>query len=254
MLDFGLTNRVVIVTGGAQGLGRAYCLGFGEQGAKVVVADLQQAGAEQVADEVVGAGGVAMAVAVDVADESSVASMVGAVQTRYGAPTVLVNNAAVFSTLRMGSFTGISVAEWDRVMAVNVKGAFLCARAVVPLMAEAGYGKIINISSSTVWIGRPNYLHYVTSKMALIGMTRALASEVGPSGIRVNALTPGATITEVPRETVTPVQFEAIAAQTALRRSEEPQDLVGTVLFLASPASDFMTGQTLNVDGGQAFH
>jgi 3-oxoacyl-[acyl-carrier protein] reductase len=121
-------------------------------------------------------------------------------------------------------------------------------------MATAGYGKIVNISSSTVFLGRPNYLHYVTSKAALIGFTRALASEVGPLGIRVNAITPGSTKTEIERATITPEQRQAMAAQTALRRVQTPDDLVGTLLFLASPESDFLTGQTINVDGGLSFH
>jgi 3-oxoacyl-[acyl-carrier protein] reductase len=154
----------------------------------------------------------------------------------------------------MRPFEEIPVDEWDQVMAVNVKGAFLCTRAVVPSMRAAGYGKIVNISSATIHIGRPHYLHYVTSKAALIGMTRALATELGPDNITVNAVTPGATETEIPRATVTPQQAERIIAGQAIKRRERPSDLVGVVSFLCSPDSDFMTGQTLNVDGGAAFH
>jgi 3-oxoacyl-[acyl-carrier protein] reductase len=135
-----------------------------------------------------------------------------------------------------------------------VKGAFLCARAAAPIMKSAGYGKIVNISSATVWIGRPFYLHYVTSKAALIGMTRALSRELGPFNVTVNALTPGATETEVPRQTVTAEQSQQIIAGQAIKRREVPADLVGTVVFLSSSDSDFITGQTINVDGGAAFH
>lgn len=254
MSDFDLGGRVVIVTGGGQGIGRAYCHALAERGAAVVVADLAGENAERVVREVTAGGGRALAVEVDVANEASVDAMARSTIDTFGPPTGLVNNAAVFSTLTLKPFTEISLEEWDRVMAVNVSGAFLCCRAVAPAMAASGYGQIINVSSSTIWLGRPNYLHYVTSKMALIGMTRALAKELGPSGIRVNAITPGATMTEIERETVTKDQFEGIAATTSLGIVQTPKDLVGAVLFLTSPHSDFITGQTLNVDGGQAFH
>jgi 3-oxoacyl-[acyl-carrier protein] reductase len=243
-----------IVTGGGQGLGRAFCLSLAGQRVPVAVADLNAASAESVAREVRDAGGQAAAVTVDVADAASVALMAQQVEAELGVTGVLVNNAAVFSTLSMGPFTEITPEQWNRVLGVNVTGAFLCSRAVAPMMTEARYGKIINVSSATVWTGRPGYLHYVTSKSALIGMTRALAAELGPAGIRVNAITPGSTETEVERATITAEAREQMAAQTALRRVQRPDDLVGTVLFLASTASDFITGQTINVDGGYAFH
>jgi len=243
-----------IVTGAGQGLGRAYALALAEQGASVVAADLNSESAERVAEEIRALGGHATGTQVDVADRASVDGMVSAAREAYGAPVVLVNNAAIFSTLRMRPFAEIPDDEWDRVMAVNVRGAFNCSRAAVPFMAQAGYGKIINISSATIWNGRPFYLHYVTSKAALIGFTRALASEVGPLGIRVNAITPGSTQTEIERVTVTAEQRRAMAEQTPLRRGEVADDLVGTVLFLASRESDFITGQTINVDGGFTFH
>lgn len=253
-MDFEITDRVAVVTGGGQGLGRAYCHGLAAQRAKVVVADINEENARRVRDEITEKGGRALSAQVDVADEASVAALAERVTDELGSTSILVNNAAVFSTLTMKPMTEISSEEWDRVMAVNVRGAFLCIRALVPSMGSAGYGKIINVASSTIWIGRPLYLHYVTSKMALVGMTRALATELGPLGIRVNALTPGATFTEVQRETVTPAQMERIASRTALQRPEQPEDLIGTILFLSSPASDFITGQTINVDGGEAFH
>jgi 3-oxoacyl-[acyl-carrier protein] reductase len=245
-----LAGRLAVVTGAGQGLGRAFAARLLAEGAGVVIADLDLAKAQAVAKEL---GDGATAIGVDVADEASVTALAehaGAL----GTVDILVNNASIFSTLELRPFDEIAVDEWDRVMAVNVKGAYLCARAFVPGMRTAGYGKIINISSATVFIGRPLYLHYVTSKAAVIGMTRALASEVGPDGIRVNAVTPGSTQTEVRRRTVTPEQAERIIGAQAIKRREVPDDVVGTVAFLASPDSDFITGQTINVDGGAAFH
>ncbi len=180
--------------------------------------------------------------------------MAKAVVAELGAPAVLVNNAAVFSTLAMGPFDEIEPATWDQVLRVNVTGTWLCCRALVPLMAANGYGKVVNISSATVWTGRAGYLHYVTSKAALLGLTRSLAAEVGPRGVRVNAITPGSTQTEVERATITASSRSAMAEATALRRVQVPADLVGALLFLSSTASDFVTGQTVNVDGGFAFH
>jgi 3-oxoacyl-[acyl-carrier protein] reductase len=244
-----LDGRVAIVTGAAQGLGRAFAARLSADGARVVVADRNGPKAAVVAEEVGG-----HAVQVDVADQASVAAMADQVVGWFGRVDILVNNASLFSTLRMRPFDEIPVDEWDEVMAVNVRGTFLCTRAVVPAMRAAGYGKVVNISSATVWIGRPDYLHYVTSKAAVIGMTRALATELGPYNITVNAVTPGATQTEIPRATLTPEQAERIVAGQAIKRREVPADLVGVVSFLSSSDSDFMTGQTLNIDGGAAFH
>ena len=246
-----LAGRVAIVTGGGQGLGRAFAHRLAADGARVVVADRNTEAAGAVAAEI---GDGALAVEVDVADPDSAAAMVRRGTEAFGGIDVLVNNAAIFSTLAMRPFDQIDPAEWDQVMAVNVRGPFLCTRAVAPVMRQAGYGKVVNISSATVWIGRPHYLHYVTSKAALIGMTRALATELGPAGVRVNAVTPGATRTEIPRATVTPEQEAAIVAGQAIKRRQVPADLVGVVAFLAGPDSDFITGQTVNVDGGAAFH
>lgn len=243
-----------IVSGGGQGLGRAFCLAFAEHGVPVVVADIDADRASVVAGEIAGAGGTAIGVATDVAVSDSVGALVRATTDAFGGVGVLVNNAAIFSTLAMRSFDQIPFDEWRHVLDVNVTGAFLCCRAVLPVMLNAGYGKIVNISSATVWTGRPGYLHYVTSKAALIGFTRALASEVGMHGIRVNAITPGSTQTEVERATITHEDRERMAQATALRRVQTPDDLTGTVIFLSSTASDFVTGQTMNVDGGFAFH
>jgi 3-oxoacyl-[acyl-carrier protein] reductase len=237
----------VVITGGGQGLGRAFALDLARRGWQVAVADLDGDRATKVAAE---AGGTARAFTCDVSDPAQVAALAA----ELGPVTALVNNAAVFSTLHMGPFEDIDPHTWDHVLRVNVTGAFLMCQALIPAMKAAGYGKVVNISSATIHTGRPGYLHYVTSKAALIGFTRALAAEVGPAGIRVNAVTPGSTATEIDRETITPAQRQSMAAATALRRIQVPADLVGAVAFLLSPESDFITGQTLNVDGGLAFH
>jgi len=246
-----LAGQVCIVTGAGQGLGRGFAQRLALEGADVIVADLNPQTSAAVAADI---GERATALEVDVSQERSAEAMAEAVLRQHGRIDVLINNASLFSTLLMRPFDEIPVDEWDRVMAVNLRGVFLCSRAVLPAMRAQGRGKIVNISSATVWIGRPNYLHYVTSKAGVIGLTRAMASEVGQHGITVNAVTPGATLTEVPRATVTDDQSAAIVAGQALKRRQRTDDLLGTIGFLASSDSDFITGQTLNVDGGAAFH
>ena len=245
---------VVVVTGAGQGLGRAFALDLARRGWQLALADLDGDRAAKVTAEITGAGGTARAFTCDVGDWDQVAGLAAALDRQLGPVTGLVNNAAIFSTLRMGPFEEIEPDAWERVLRVNISGAFHMCRAVMPAMKAAGYGKVVNISSATVLTGRPGYLHYVTSKAALIGFTRALATEVGPDGIRVNAITPGSTATEVERETITQEQRQAMAAATPLRRVQVPADLVGAVAFLLSRDSDFITGQTLNVDGGFAYH
>jgi 3-oxoacyl-[acyl-carrier protein] reductase len=247
-------GRVAVVTGAGQGLGLTFARALADAGWAVAAVDRNLANAQAAAAEICHRGGRAAAFGTDVADESQVVELAREIAAELGIVEVLVNNAAIFSTLRMGPFQDIDLATWNAVLNVNVTGTFLCCRAFAPAMAKAGYGKIINISSATVFTGRPGYLHYVTSKAAVIGLTRSLASEVGTSGIRVNAITPGSTETEIERATITREAREQMSASTALRRVQVASDLVGTLVFLASPASDFITGQTINVDGGLAFH
>jgi 3-oxoacyl-[acyl-carrier protein] reductase len=249
-----LAREPVVVTGAGQGLGRAFAHAIARAGAHVIVADVRPDTAAAVATEIGSSGGSASAVVLDVTDEWAVARMAADVQRDYGPPLALVNNAAIFSTLTLKPFTEIGLDEWRQVIDVNLTGVFLCCRAVVPLMVERGYGKVVNVSSATVWTGRGGYLHYVASKAALIGLTRSLASEVGPRGVRVNAITPGSTETEVERATITRSARQAMAEQTALRSIQTPDDLADVVVFLCAPGSDFITGQTINVDGGFAFH
>ncbi len=247
-----LSGRVAIVTGGGQGLGRAFAKAFALCGATAVIAELNAQRGTAVAEEIKGAGGKALALPVDVGSIDSVSQMAADVQRRFNRIDILVNNAAIFSTLEKRPFDEIPIEEWTKVIHVNVNGPDYCARAVIPAMKAGGWGRIINVSSSTVLTGRPNYLHYTTSKSAIVGFSRSLAREVGKFGITVNTLMPGSTSTEVERKTVTPAQRQAIVASQSIPRDEVPQDLVGVVLFLSSESSRFMTGQTLLCDGGLA--
>jgi NAD(P)-dependent dehydrogenase (short-subunit alcohol dehydrogenase family) len=203
-----------------------------------------------VAAEIATAGGKACAITTAVADPASLENMISVVEQAYARIDILINNAAIFSRLDMRPFEQSPLEEWEAVLKVNVTGPFLCCRAVLPAMRRAQWGRIINMASGAVTLGRPNYLHYITSKAALVGMTRSMARELGRDGITVNAILPGATSTEIERKTVTPEQKERIVAMQCIPRPEVPEDLVGSVLFLASDASAFLTGQALTVDGG----
>jgi NAD(P)-dependent dehydrogenase (short-subunit alcohol dehydrogenase family) len=249
-----LQGRVAIVTGAAQGIGARYAASLAAEGATVICADVIDA--EPVAAQIRAAGGRALALHADVSSAESVSQMAAASVEAFGRIDVLVNNAGLFANLAMKPFEQIESAEWDRVMAVNVRGPFECAKAVLPQMRAQGYGKIVNIASATVFKGSPMLLHYVTSKGAVVAMTRSLARELGDAGIRVNTLAPGLTASE--NTLANPAWQGAVGASNiasrAIKREVTPEDLCGTLVYLASAESDFVTGQVIVVDGGSVMH
>jgi NAD(P)-dependent dehydrogenase (short-subunit alcohol dehydrogenase family) len=248
-----LDGRVAIVTGGAKGIGRHYSLALAAEGARLMIADIADGTA--VADTIARAHGdnsVASAIT-DVSDEAAVKALVAETMERFGKIDILVNNAAVYATLPEAKCTDIDVAVWDRVMAVNLRGPFLMVKHVTPHMMARGYGKIINIGSGTAFKGIPRFLHYVTSKGGITAFTRALSRELGEHGIRVNTLAPGFTLSDtVVAENPKHVEIagKLSVAGRAIRRDAYPQDLLGALIFLAAADSDFITGQTIAVDGG----
>ena len=245
-----LDGKVAVVTGAAQGIGRAIAEGLAREGARIVVADLARA------EEAAGAFADGVGLTVDVSSEDDVRRMVDETISRCGAIDVLVNNAGLYASLEMRPFEQIPLEEWRRVMDVNVASMFLTCRAVVPRMRERGGGKIINISSGTPFRGVPFLLHYVTSKGAIVALTRALAKEVGKDNVLVNCVAPGFTMSEGVRshpEVVEKLRDVSVAART-LQRDQVPEDVVGAVVYLAGPGSDFVTGQTIVIDGGQYLH
>ena len=236
-----LEGKVAIVTGGAQGIGRAIADGLSAAGAEVVIADLNPP---------------ADGIRADVSDEQDVGRLVRETRERHGRIDILVNNAGLFASLAMRPFTEIPLDEWRQVMDVNVASMFLCCRAVVPVMREQGGGKVVNISSGSPFRGVPFLLHYVTSKGAIVAFTRALAKELGKDGIRVNCVAPGFTMSDGVKahpEVIEKLRDVSIAART-IQRDQVPEDVVGAVVFLCSPAADFVTGQSMVIDGGQFFH
>lgn len=249
--DFSVEGRVVIITGSGQGIGRELARQFAAGGALPVVADLNLANAERVVGEIAAAGGKALALQVDIGSKPSVDAMAAATIQEFGRIDVLVNNASIFATLNKRPFDHIPLVEWETVMRVNVTGVYLAACAVAQPMRDAGWGRIINISSDSVHKGTMNYLHYVTSKAAVIGMTNSLSRELGGFGINVNCIRPGSVATEVERTANPTVEIRQrnIDAQ-CLKRGMMPTDLVGLTMFLATPASAFITGQTIACDGG----
>ena len=251
-----LHDRVIIVTGGANGIGRAYCESLASEGAKVVVADLDSGSAAELVRTLTKDGADALALRVDVAEPADTEEMARATIDRFGRIDGLINNAALFQRPAMSRvpFEKIPVDEWDRLMAVNLRGIFLCCRAVVPAMKAQRYGKIVNISSGTVFYGAPNAAHYVTSKAGVIGLTRSLARELGEYHVTVNAIAPGLTLSMDELDPARDAQNRQRLQARAIKRTEVPQDVVGAAVFFCSAESDFITGQTLVVDGGAQMH
>jgi 3-oxoacyl-[acyl-carrier protein] reductase len=241
-----LTNKVAIVTGGAKGIGKAYCRGLAREGSKVVIGDIDFDAAKKLSVELSAQGFDNLPFPLDVTCEKSTIEMREAVLEKYGRIDVLVNNAGIFP---LQKFTEMSYEEWRKVVAVNLDGVFLCTKAVVPQMVKQGKGKIINIATECVFMGYGELVHYTAAKTGVVGFTRALAEALGPDNINVNTVTPGLTGTETLLEQQ-PYNFAPHIARQCIKRRQEPEDLVGTIVFLASSDSDMISGQIINVDGG----
>jgi len=246
---FDLKGRVAIVTGAGQGIGRVFAKALAASGATAVLAEINEAKAANVAKEIIDAGGKALAVTTDVADEASIKEMAQVVEDQCGGIDILVNNAGIFSTLEMRPFDQIPVEEWERVLRVNLTGPFLCARAVLPAMRKKKRGRIINIASGAVRLGRPNYLHYIATKSALAGMSLSMARELGPDNITVNAIAPGLVLVEA-TQYVPEARHKHYIDQRAIHREQLPDDVSGAAVYILSDLARFVTGQVLAVNGG----
>jgi NAD(P)-dependent dehydrogenase (short-subunit alcohol dehydrogenase family) len=245
-----LKDRVAIVTGAARGLGRAFCAALSEEGAKVVAVDIAEV--SDTLKEIDSLGATAIGLKVDVSSERDTLKMAGDTLKAFGRIDILVNNAAIIYGLLRKPFFEIDPDLWDKVMAVNVKGPWLCTKAVFPQMKAQGKGKIITLSSETFFTGSHGFVHYVASKGGVVGLTRALAVELGPHNITINAIAPGFTDTEASRSIADVTKYDV--SRTPLNRLQQPKDLLGALIFLASDDSDFITGQVLLVDGGRVMH
>jgi len=252
-----LHGKVVAVTGAAQGIGRAYARRLIAEGCQVIMADRDHGRVIEAANGIAGGaavGGKAVPRHLDVADEQSCDALAAEILDTYGRLDGLVNNAAIFSTITMKPFWELTVSEWDAVLAVNLRGPWLLTRALLEALRNSarssGGASVVNVASDAVWQGRPGYLHYVASKAGVAGMTHAMAHELGEANIRVNTVSPGPVYTEIPRATVTEAQKAAMLAAQALKRPAGPDDLAGTVVFLLSDDSAYITGQTIHVNGG----
>lgn len=249
-----MKDKVIIITGGSQGIGKTYAEELAAQGAKIVVADINEEKGILVQESIRKQGHACSFIKVDVSDPESTKQMAEFAVKEYGSIDVLVNNAAVFSTIKMKPFEEISLQEWDLVMRVNLTGVHLCCQAVVPHMRAGKKGSIINIASDVVFSGKPHFIHYTASKAGVIGYTRALAREVGEDNITANIIAPGPVYTEVEHVTTTKEQDQAIFEKQCIKRFANPNDLIGAISFLASDQSSFITGQILTVNGGKEMY
>lgn len=250
-----LTGKTAVVTGAGQGIGATFALRLAAEGASVVAADIASCAAT--VEAIRQQGGHAIDVTTDVTDAKAVARLMQHAVSTYGRLDILINNAAVSSTLELKPIQEISSEEWTRVMEVNVRGVFECIKAAVPQMRAQDYGKIVNIGSGTFLKGAPLLPHYVASKGAVVGLTRSFARELGSYGIRVNCISPGLVMTDAMREHSFMGSAAVMQGQIesrAVKREQVPDDLAGAMIFLSSPQSDFISGQTLVVDGGSFMH
>ena len=246
-----LTDRTIVITGAATGIGQAFAIGCAAQGANVVVADMNAA--DETVAAVEAAGGRAIAVRVDVADDASTRAMADAALKRFGRIDGLINNAAYFREVKLTPFEELDPAQWERIFAVNVKGVWQCCKAVMPALREAKGGSIVNIASVVAVAGQPGYLHYVATKGAVLAMTKGLAKECGPHKVRVNVIAPGFVITDATRNR--PIEWQqSFLKARAISREQRPEDLVGTALYLLSDLAGFVSGQTIVVDGGHIMY
>jgi 3-oxoacyl-[acyl-carrier protein] reductase len=251
-----LANKVAIITGAGHGIGKAYARKFAEEGAHVVIADIDATGGEAVAKALIDLNLSAWARATDVRSFPSVEGLMRETEKKFGRIDVLMNNAAIYVTQKLwkGPVEELPLEEWDRVIEVNLKGVFLCCKAAIPVMKQQRSGKIINIASGTFFSGSGNMPHYTTSKGGVVALTRVMARQLGEWNINVNCMTPGSTLSEESVSEETLKRREGSVDKRCFKRIETPADIVGTALFLASTDSDFMTGQLLVVEGGGVMH
>jgi 3-oxoacyl-[acyl-carrier protein] reductase len=247
-----LKGKVAVVTGAAKGIGESIATEFAAEGARIALVDLDIENATSVAARLSAGGAKAVAYAADVSDEQQVNTAIDRIAAEFAAIHILVNNAGMYPRYK---FEELTVEQWDRIQAVNVRSAFLCSRAVLPFFKKQGGGKIVNLSSVTFFVGFPRDLvHYIASKGAIVGFTRSLAKDLGEFNIRVNAITPGAVESEEEKRVATPEQVAAVIALQAIRRRLLPRDIARTAVFLTSADAEMISGQTINVDGGWAMH